>query len=67
MGVALAAALAAALSAGARAGRPLVSETADAIGAGDCELEAAAGQRREIGAPWSAMPTWVGCAPGATC
>ena len=50
--VALAVAMAAALSAGsARAGRPLVSETADVMVAGDCELEAAVGQRREIGAP----------------
>lgn len=35
----------------AGAGRPLVSETADVIGAGDCELEAAVGRWRESDAP----------------
>ena len=45
-------ALATVWSAGdARAGRPLVSETADVIGAGDCELEAMVGQWRESDAP----------------
>lgn len=34
----------------AHADRPLVSETADAIGAGDCQLEAAVGRSRESGA-----------------
>lgn len=42
-------------AAAARAGRPMVSETADVIGAGDCELEAALGQRRENGAPSSRL------------
>jgi hypothetical protein len=50
-------ALAAALCAGdARAGRPLVTETADVIGAGDCELDAAIGRWRESEAP---SPTLV--------
>lgn len=52
MPMALAVALAAA---DAPAGRPLVSETADAIGAGDCELEAAVGQWREHDAPASTL------------
>jgi hypothetical protein len=47
-------ALALAVSAGdARAGRPLVSESADVIGAGDCELEAAVGHERTNDQPWS--------------
>jgi hypothetical protein len=55
-----------ALSAGmAWADRPLVSETADVIGAGDCQLEAAIGRVRESGAPSpTTLETLVSCGLG---
>jgi hypothetical protein len=39
----------------ARADRPLVSETADVIGAGDCQLETSLSRLSERGAPSSAL------------
>lgn len=49
----------------ARADRPLVSETADVIGAGDCQLEVAVGKWRESGASSPVLlETLVSCGLG---